>query len=115
MNITKDELLQRVRHSLLFEKKPIECPYDLLRFPFGFKRVSGEAFMFAQLIRPSITEESMSYAPKRQIIQNVLDWAKENGFVCFYNGDTSMADPFTFRGLLNQLTLIHNLRKLRFF
>jgi hypothetical protein len=107
MNITKDELLQRVRHSLLFEKKPIECPYDLLRFPFGFKRVSGEAFLIAKLLRPSVTEEGMSYLPKNEIVKSVMDWAEVNGFACSYDDYSLGRDCFTF------YSKTHNMNRLR--
>lgn len=84
MSITKDELLCRVNHSLLFDQ-PIECSFDMLRFAFGFKRVSGVDFMLAKLLKPSVTEEQMSYLPNHEICSNILSWSKENGFACYIN------------------------------
>lgn len=75
LNISKDALLAQVTQNLLVDR-PVECSFDLLRFAFGFRRVPGEEFMLAKLFRPSVTEESMSYLPKHEIIQNILDWAK---------------------------------------
>lgn len=98
-HITKDQLLKYVNDSLLFDK-PVECSFELLRFAFGFKRISGEEFMITKLFRPSVTEESMSYLHKDEIVDNVLDWAKENGFACWYNGKYSINDSFTFHKLI---------------
>ncbi|SRR6266536_3611048 len=99
--ITKDQLLKYVEDSLLFDK-PVECSFELLRFPFGFRRVSGEEYLITKLLRPSVTEEIMSYLPKDEIVKNIIDWSKENGFACCYNGDYSMNDSFTFYKLIEK-------------
>lgn len=99
LNISKEVLLTQVTQNLLVNR-PVECSFDLLRFAFGFRRVPGEEFMIAKLLRPSVTEESMSYLPKQEIIKNIIDWAKENGFACCYNGNYSMSDSFTFYKLI---------------
>lgn len=104
LNVSKEELLRRTTNSLLYENKPIEWPFDMLRFAFGFKRVDGKEYLITKLFRPSATEEDMSYLPKQEIIQNVIDWAKENGFACCYNGNYSMNDSFTFYKLIPKQT-----------
>lgn len=101
LNISKEALLAQVTSNLLVDR-PVECSFDLLRFAFGFKRVDGMDYMITKLFRPSTTEESMSYLSKQEIIQNVLDWAKENGFACCYNGNYSMNDSFTFYKLISK-------------
>lgn len=98
MKLTKEEVLRRVTQSLVVEDKPIEWSFDLLRFPFGFKRVSTEVALFGYLFGKS--EEDLSYSPKDEIISNVLKWAEENGFACCYNGNYTLRDTFTFYGLI---------------
>lgn len=97
MNITKEQLLQRIKDSLLYEKKPIECPFRYLRFAFGFKRVPGEVVLFALALQPSRTEEDLSYPPNHVIIENIHKWSAEHGFSCHYD---HFSDSFTWDRVL---------------
>jgi hypothetical protein len=91
---SKQDILERIRRSLN-DDKPIVWEYGYLKHPFGFTRVDGKAFLITKLIRPSITEEDMSYARPNEIIENVKKWSDENGIYCNYD---YMRDEFTFWG-----------------
>lgn len=102
MNITKEQLLSRVTSSLLADT-PVECSFHLLRFAFGFTRISTEVALFGHILGK--TEENLSWAPKHKIIQNVIDWANENGVSCYYTGHVSpLRDTFIFEKFIPKQT-----------
>lgn len=83
--ITKDQLLNYLNNHFAHSSKPMSCTLELLRHPFGFKRVDGVEFMLTKLLKPSITEEIMSYQTDAEIIRRAQEWGKENGFVCYFD------------------------------
>lgn len=96
-SITKEDLLRRVKDSLLYDKKPIAASYDMLKFAFGFVRKSGEEIMFTQLLFPSRTEEQICMLPRYKVIENINNWRREHGFIGYFD---EFKDTYFFTGIM---------------
>lgn len=90
--ISRSRMLSFIQDSLN-NGKPAHISYELCRHPFGFKRVDGIEFMLTKLLKPSVTEEQMSYLPKHEVIDNVRYWSETNGIACYYD---VISDEFIF-------------------
>ncbi len=61
---------------------PVSFEWKQLKHPFGqFKRVSGQDYMLAKLMRSTITEEDLSYIPDYEIKKNIMAFGKENNLI----------------------------------
>jgi hypothetical protein len=96
-SITKEDLLKRVKDSLLYDKKPVAATYKILEFAFGFVRKSGGEIMYTQLLFPSRTEEMICMLPRYKVIENINSWCRENGFIGHFD---EFKDTYYFTGIL---------------
>lgn len=99
-SIDKDRLLEVVKNSILYHKKPVSASYDILEWPFGFVRKSGEEIMYTQLLFPSRTEEQICMLPKHRIIENINNWCEEHGFLGNFDWHQ---DTYFFTGILPKI------------
>lgn len=92
-NIPFEKIEEEIFFSL-FNNRPIVYPFELLRFAFGFKRMSGLAVTFKMALTGKSETEAQILPNDNDIRNNIENWAKQKRYFCEYNPNI---DSYTFK------------------